>query len=174
MEKYEIKNSIKMSTIHQAFLKTPIGHLEVTGSENGIRTLNFLSFKVKPQPVPLCLRTCIVQLEEYFQGSRQIFEVKLDLQGSAFQLMVWNELLKVPYGSTISYIELARRTGNAKAFRAVGGANGSNPVSVIVPCHRVIGSNGRLIGYRGGLKRKKWLLEHEHAFSQRDLFYGKL
>ncbi len=163
-----------MNPIHQAFLKTPVGHLEVTGSENGIRTLSFLNFKVKPQPVPSCLRICIAQLEEYFHGSRQQFDLKLDLVGSQFQLKVWNELLKVPYGKTVSYLELAQRTGNIKAFRAVGGANGHNPVSIIVPCHRVIGSNGRLVGYRGGLKRKKWLLEHEHALFQRDLFYGKL
>jgi methylated-DNA-[protein]-cysteine S-methyltransferase len=163
-----------MNPMHRAFMKTPIGHLEVTGSENGVRTLNFLNFKVKPEHVPSCLKTCVAQLGEYFHGSRQSFDLKLDMQGSPFQLKVWNELLKVPYGATISYSELARRTGNVKAFRAVGGANGHNPVSVIVPCHRVIGSDGRLVGYRGGLKRKKWLLELEHAFSQRDLFYGKL
>jgi methylated-DNA-[protein]-cysteine S-methyltransferase len=163
-----------MTTIHQAFLKTPIGHLEVTGSENGIRTLYFLDFRVRSQPVPTSLRSCITQLEEYFHGSRKVFDLKLDLAGSPFQLKVWQELLKIPYGTTITYVELAKRTGNIKSFRAVGGANGHNPVSVIVPCHRVIGANGRLVGYRGGLKRKKWLLEHEHAFSQRDLFYGKL
>lgn len=162
-----------MNPIHRAFLKTSIGHVEVTGSENGIRTLYFLNFKVKPQHVPSCLRAGIDQLEEYFHGSRKQFDLKLDLEGSPFQLKVWNELLNVPYGTTISYLELARRTGNAKAFRAVGGANGHNPVSIIVPCHRIIGSNGRLVGYRGGLKRKKWLLEHEHAFLQGDLFYGK-
>ena len=160
--------------MHRAFLRTPIGHIEVTGSENGIRTLYFLDFKVKPQHIPFCLRNCITQLEEYFHGSRQQFDIKLDLAGSLFQRRVWGELLKVPYGTTISYLELARRMDNVNALRAVGGANGHNPVSIIVPCHRVIGSNGRLVGYRGGLKRKKWLLEHEHAFSQRDLFYGKL
>ncbi|MCX6307065.1 MAG: methylated-DNA--[protein]-cysteine S-methyltransferase [Bacteroidetes bacterium] len=160
--------------MHRAFLKTPAGYLEVTGSDNGIKTLYFLDFRVKPQHVPSCLRNAVVQLEEYFHGTRHQFDLKLDLEGSPFQLKVWNELLKVPYGTTISYLELAARTGNIKAFRAVGGANGNNPVSIIVPCHRVIGTNGRLVGYRGGLKRKKWLLEHEHAFSQRDLFYGKL
>lgn len=163
-----------MSTIHQAFLKTPVGYIEITGSENGIRSLYFLDFRVRPQHVPGCLRSAVVQLEDYFHGTRQIFDLKLDLAGSGFQLKVWGELLKVPYGQTISYQELAKRIGNINAFRAVGGANGNNPVSVIVPCHRVIGSNGRLVGYRGGLKRKKWLLEHEHAFRQRDLFYGKL
>jgi methylated-DNA-[protein]-cysteine S-methyltransferase len=163
-----------MSSIHQAFLKSPIGYIEVTGSEKGIRSLYFLDFKVKPQPVPVSLRHCIAQLEDYFHGQRASFDLKLDLTGSDFQLQVWNELLKVPYGTTITYQDLARRIGNLKAIRAVGGANGRNPVSIIVPCHRIIGSNGRLVGYRGGLKRKKWLLEHEHAFAQRDLFYGKL
>ncbi len=163
-----------MSTVQRAFLKTPIGFLEVTGSENGIRSLYFLDFRVKPQHIPSCLKSCIIQLEEYFHGSRKKFDLKLDLEGTPFQVKVWNELLTIQYGSTISYLELARRTGNVKAVRAVGGANGCNPVSILVPCHRVLGSNGKLIGYRGGLKRKKWLLEHEHAFSQRDLFYGKL
>ncbi|HNY03169.1 MAG TPA: methylated-DNA--[protein]-cysteine S-methyltransferase [Bacteroidales bacterium] len=163
-----------MSPIHQAFLKTPIGYVEVTGSENGISSLHFLDFRVRPRPAPPQLRTCITQLEEYFHGTRKEFDLKLDLQGSEFQLRVWDELQKIPYGTAITYHELAQRIGNVNAFRAVGGANGQNPVSVIVPCHRVIGSNGRLVGYRGGLKRKKWLLEHEHAFVQRDLFYGKL
>lgn len=163
-----------MSALHRAFLRTPMGHLEVTGSGNGIRTLYFLDFKVRPQHIPSVLRPCIIELEEYFHGLRRDFDLKLDLLGSPFQLKVWNELLKIPYGTTISYLELARRTGNINAFRAVGGANSHNPVSIIVPCHRVISANGKLVGYRGGLKRKKWLLEHEHAFSQRDLFYGKL
>jgi methylated-DNA-[protein]-cysteine S-methyltransferase len=163
-----------MNPMHRAFLKTPLGHLEVTGSENGIRTLYFLNFKVKPQPIPSCLKSCIVQLEEYFHGARHDFDLKLDLSGSPFQLKAWQQLLKIPYGTTVSYLELARRMGDEKALRAVGGANGHNPVSVIVPCHRVIGANGKLVGYRGGLKRKKWLLEHEHAFAQRDLFYVKV
>jgi methylated-DNA-[protein]-cysteine S-methyltransferase len=115
-----------------------------------------------------------MQLEEYFHGARQDFDLKLDLSGSPFQLKAWQQLLKIPYGTTVSYLELARRMGDEKALRAVGGANGHNPVSVIVPCHRVIGANGKLVGYRGGLKRKKWLLEHEHAFAQRDLFYVKV
>ena len=93
-----------MNQMHRAFLKTPLGHLEVTGTENGIRTLYFLDFKVRPQHIPSCLRTCITQLEEYFHGSRQLFDLKLDLECSQFQLKVLNELLKVPYGTTISYL----------------------------------------------------------------------
>ena len=136
--------------------------------------MDFLDFRVKVHRVPACLKSCVEQLEEYFKGTRHSFDLKLDLHGTPFQLKTWKELLSVPYGSAISYLELARRTGDIRALRATGGANGKNPVCVIVPCHRVIGQGGKLVGYRGGLKRKKWLLEHEHAFAQRDLFYGKL
>ncbi|MCX6284455.1 MAG: methylated-DNA--[protein]-cysteine S-methyltransferase [Bacteroidetes bacterium] len=156
----------------RAFIKTPIGFIELTGSEKGVRSLYFLDFKVRvPRGVPHELKDAVDQLHEYFIGERKEFTLDLDLEGSDFQLRVWNELIKIPYGTTISYHELARRIGNASAFRAVGGANGANPVSIIIPCHRVLGTNGRLVGYAGGLKRKKWLLEHEHAFAQRDLFY---
>ena len=163
-----------MTQIHQAFLKTPVGVVEITGTDKGIRTLQFLDFRVRLQPVHACLKHGVRQLDEYFHGARQQFDLVLDLQGSDFQVTVWNELRMIPYGQTITYHELARRIGNVNAFRAVGGANAQNPVAVIVPCHRVIGSNGRLVGYRGGLKRKKWLLDHEHTFVQRDLFYGRL
>jgi methylated-DNA-[protein]-cysteine S-methyltransferase len=163
-----------MNPLQRAFLKTPIGYIDIEGSEEGIRSLYFLDFRVKAQRIPGCLKDCVDQLEAYFAGTIQSFDLKLDLRGSPFQLKVWNELLRIPYGTTISYVELARRTGDEKAIRAAGGANARNPVSIIIPCHRVIGHDGRLVGYRGGLKRKKWLLEHEHAFDQRDLFYGKL
>jgi len=160
-----------MKSVPRAFLKTAIGFIEVTASDKGLRSLNFLDFKVRVPRVPHELKDAIDQLHEYFIGERKEFTVDLDLEGSAFQLKVWNELIKIPYGKTISYHELAKRIGNPAAFRAVGGANATNPVSVIIPCHRVLGANGRLVGYAGGLKRKKWLLEHEHAFAQRDLFY---
>jgi methylated-DNA-[protein]-cysteine S-methyltransferase len=162
-----------MKPLHRSFMRTPIGYIEVTCTDKGINSLVFLDFRVKPQHVPACLRPCIDQLGEYFSGQRRIFDLPLDLTGSPFQLNVWNALMAIPFGQTITYHDLAEVTGNKNAFRAVGGANSTNPVSVIIPCHRVIGSSGRLIGYRGGLKRKKWLLEHEHAFAQRDLFYGK-
>ena len=101
------------------------------------------------------------QLSEYFAGKRQAFDLPLALHGTEFQLAVWNELLRVPYGETITYGELARRIGRPSAIRAVGAANGANPIPVIVPCHRVIGSNGTLTGYGGGIERKQWLLAHE-------------
>ena len=163
-----------MNPVKRAFLKTPIGYIEITGSEAGIQSIYFLDFRVKISHVPSCLKDTVVQLNEYFKGSRSSFSPKLDLQGTSFQVKVWRELLKIPYGKTISYLELARRIGNTKALRAVGGANSANPVSIIVPCHRVVGHDGKLVGYGGGLRRKKWLLEHEHAFAQQDLFYGKV
>jgi methylated-DNA-[protein]-cysteine S-methyltransferase len=162
-----------MNPIKRAFLKTPMGYLEINGSEKGICKVEFLNFRVAISRVPASLKPCIQQLKEYFLGERHSFSIKLDISGSSFQLKVWDELMKIPYGSTISYLELARRIGDAKAIRAVGGANGANPVVILIPCHRVIGNDGKLIGYGGGIKRKKWLLEHEHAFAQRDLFYGK-
>lgn len=104
---------------------------------------------------------CIEQLIQYFQGERRVFELPINQSGSAFQKEVWNELAIIPFGKTISYLELAIRTGDPKATRAVASANGKNNVAIIIPCHRVIGSNRALVGYGGGLWRKKWLLEHE-------------
>jgi methylated-DNA-[protein]-cysteine S-methyltransferase len=160
-----------MNAMQRAFLETPIGFVEINCSGKGIRSIEFVDFKVRIKRTPACLKECKEQLREYFEGKRKQFTVQLDLEGSSFQLKVWNELLKIPYGTTISYHELAKRTGDVKALRAVGGANGTNPVSILVPCHRVIGMDGKLVGYGGGLWRKKWLLEHENAFAQKDLFY---
>ena len=101
------------------------------------------------------------QLAEYFEGSRTRFDLAIDLAGTPFQLTVWHALLEIPYGETISYGELARRTGRPGAARAVGAANGRNPISVVVPCHRVIGGDGTLTGYGWGTERKAWLLDHE-------------
>jgi methylated-DNA-[protein]-cysteine S-methyltransferase len=162
-----------MKSEQRAFLKTPLGYVEIDCSEKGIRRLEFIDFTVRIKRTPACLKECKEQLSEYFKGKRREFTIPLDLEGTPFQLRVWNELLKVPFGKTISYHDLAKRIGEEKALRAVGGANARNPVSIIVPCHRVIGMNGKLVGYGGGLKRKKWLLEHEYAFAQRDLFYNK-
>ena len=108
-------------------------------------------------PLPVAIR----QLSEYFAGERRQFDLPLRLEGTDFQRRVWHELTEIPYGETWSYGELARRIGNTKASRAVGLANGSNPISILVPCHRVIGANGSLTGYGGGMERKKWLLAHE-------------
>ena len=110
------------------------------------------------------------QLAEYFAGGRLEFDLPLQLIGTPFQRQVWNALAEIPYGETWSYAQLARRIGNPKACRAVGLANGSNPISIIVPCHRVIGANGSLTGYGGGLERKRWLLAHERQRDPGGLF----
>ena len=153
-----------------AYFDSPIGFLEIAASEHGITSLYFREVTFPSKKPSGMLKNCFDQLKEYFEGKRKIFSLDLDLEGTDFQKKVWNELLKIPYGETISYLELSKRVGNVKAIRAVGNANGKNPVSVIVPCHRVIGTNGRLIGYGGGLWRKRWLLEFERSFVQKDLF----
>ena len=105
------------------------------------------------------------QLEEYLKGKRKKFELKLDVEGTPFQRLVWKELAKIPFGKTLSYKDIAKRIDNPKAVRAVGTANGRNPICIIVPCHRVIGTNGKMTGYSGGIWRKKWLLAHERINS---------
>jgi len=104
---------------------------------------------------------CVEELIQYFHGQRRSFDLPISQIGSTFQQKVWNELSGIPFGKTISYLELSRRLGDSKAIRAAAAANGRNNVAIIVPCHRVIGSNNKLVGYAGGLWRKKWLLDHE-------------
>ena len=138
-------------------LHSPIGPL--TAVVDAVGRLVSLTFG---DATPSGDRTAVhEQLREYFAGKRRTFDIPLALQGTEFQLAVWNELLRVPYGDTITYAELARRIGRPSAIRAVGAANGANPIPVIVPCHRVIGSNGTLTGYGGGIERKQWLLALE-------------
>jgi len=144
-----------------SFYNSQIGLIEIKSSDKGISSLKFVE---KEGPPNLESSSIFVkQTEEYFHSKRKTFDLSLDLQGTEFQLRVWNELLKIPFGKTITYKELSQRLGNLKAIRAVAAANGANPVSIIVPCHRVIGSDGSLTGYAGGLWRKKWLLEHENS-----------
>jgi len=151
------------------YLKTSIGNLKISGTESGICSVDFTDEWDDVSTNEQIVLDCAQQLEEYFQGKRKEFSVKLDLHGTNFQKKIWNELLKIPYGKTISYIDLAAQHGDVKAIRAVAMANGKNPVAIIVPCHRVIGANGDLVGYAGGLQRKKWLLELEGSL-QPDLF----
>lgn len=110
-------------------------------------------------------KVCTKQLDEYFAGKRTIFDLPIKQTGTYFQQNVWNELVKIPFGKTISYLQLSQRIGNVKSIRAVGTANGRNNLSIVVPCHRVIGSDGSLTGYAGGLWRKQWLLEHENKYA---------
>jgi methylated-DNA-[protein]-cysteine S-methyltransferase len=145
-------------------INSPVGFLDITASENGVRSIFFSENKVEHNDIttPL-LSNVITQLQEFFAGSRTSFDLPLDPQGTDFQKRVWNELLTIPFGKTVSYLEIARRLGDVNAVRAVGLANGKNPISIIVPCHRVIGSNGKLVGYGGGLWRKEWLLNFESS-----------
>jgi len=151
-----------MENIYRAYFKSKIGLLEITGTQKEILSVNFVS-KKGPAGATLspALKTCLRQLDEYFRGKRRKFSIRLGLHGTAFQKRVWGELLKVGYGKTASYRDIAIAAGRPKAVRAVGNTNRLNPVSIIVPCHRIIGSDGNLVGYGGGLWRKEWLLEHE-------------
>jgi len=154
-------------------LDTPIGRLLLVADEHGLRTVHF---PCAGQDERIAadwhrdrrhLGPAIEQLEAYFEGRLHDFDVVLASQGTPFRQTVWNELVRIPYGETISYGELARRIGNPVASRAVGAANGANPLPIIVPCHRVIGSSGKLTGFGGGLPIKQWLLEHERRHAIR-------
>jgi methylated-DNA-[protein]-cysteine S-methyltransferase len=144
------------------YYDSPIGILEITGNEEGISGVRFVDKKVEPIPaIPPPLKECCRQLYEYFVGNRKEFELKLQFDGTDFQKKVWNRLMKIPYGKTRSYKDVAKAVNNKRAFRAVGSANGRNNIAIIIPCHRVIAHDGTLGGYGGGLWRKEWLLEHE-------------
>jgi len=150
-----------------AYYESPIGTIEIKGTDAGVSGLNFVDVKEersgrrKTSALPGPVADALAQLEGYFRGGRKAFTVKLDLRGTPFQMEVWAELLEIGFGRTTTYKALAAAVGNPAATRAVGGANHGNPVSIIVPCHRVVGSDGRLTGYGGGLWRKEWLLRHE-------------
>ena len=116
--------------------------------------------------IPIELEDCVMQLNEYFEGSRKHFDLKLNPQGTDFQKNIWKLLQSIPYGKTTSYLNLSKQYGDVKSIRAIANANGKNPLWIIVPCHRVIGSDGSLTGYAGGLHRKRWLLEHESPYKQ--------
>ncbi|WP_036381211.1 methylated-DNA--[protein]-cysteine S-methyltransferase [Muricauda sp. MAR_2010_75] len=153
-----------------AYLQTPIGIAEFQGDEDGLASVSVLDDEKPIGIIPEVLEDAVYQFREYFEGSRQQFDLKLNPSGTDFQKKVWDALLKIPFGKTISYLELSKQLGDVKAIRAVASANGKNPLWIVVPCHRVIGSNGDLTGYAGGLHRKKWLLEHESPAKQTTLF----
>ena len=154
-----------MENVFKAYYESEPGLIEITAGETGIITLYFTkkksNLKSDSKSFPVHLKECIRQLDEYFKGKRMTFDLPLIISGTDFQKKVWNELKKIPFGKTASYKEIALKAGNIKAVRAIGNANNKNKIAVIIPCHRVIGSDGKLSGYAGGVKRKKWLLEHE-------------
>ncbi|MDE0535943.1 methylated-DNA--[protein]-cysteine S-methyltransferase [Tenacibaculum sp. L6] len=164
-----------MSNLQTTYYKTPIGIAKIEGDENGIQSISVLDKEALPtisfpKETPSYLQNCINQLDEYFAGKRTVFDLQLNPQGTTFQQSVWNELLNIPFGRTRTYLEQTKQLGDVKAIRAVASANGKNPIWIVIPCHRVVGSDGSLTGYAGGVWRKKWLLEHESGAKQQTLF----
>lgn len=154
-----------MDTQYISYYDSPIGLIKITANEKAITGLDFVYKKSKEEENDL-INICKKQLDEYFKGERIEFDLNIHINGTEFQVAVWNELKKIPYGETRSYKDIAKSIGNEKAVRAVGGANNKNKIAIIIPCHRVVGSDGSLTGYAGGLWRKQWLLEHESRNSK--------
>ncbi|HET9057640.1 MAG TPA: methylated-DNA--[protein]-cysteine S-methyltransferase [Chitinophagaceae bacterium] len=157
-----------MNTLFYTYFHSPIGVIRISGTDRFICEVHFMKddeisvSDLKSSPVvPEVINTCVEQLKEYFEGGRKNFTVPVYQDGTDFQQIVWNELLGIPFAKTISYLTLSKRIGDVKAIRAVGSTNAKNKIGIIVPCHRVIGANQDLVGYAGGLWRKKWLLDHE-------------
>ena len=154
------------------YYQSPVGTVRIKAHKGCINEILFMDEvteqhrddEIIDQADTDVLAKCRQQLDEYFSGERKTFDFPVKQEGTLFQEKVWNELLHIPYGKTISYRQLSQMIGNVKSIRAVGTANGRNNLPIVVPCHRVIGSDGSLTGYGGGLWRKKWLLEHENKF----------
>ncbi len=146
---------------HVGYYESPIGLIEVSGSATAVHTLYFVESKgLEANPSPI-ITEAVDQLDAYFAGTRESFDLPIAVRGTDFQIQVWRHLATIPYGRTMTYGEVALAIGRPDAVRAVGAANGQNPVSIILPCHRVVGRDGALTGYGGGLWRKEWLLKHE-------------
>lgn len=156
--------------MESCFIESPLGIAKIVGDENGIAQISLLDDGVFSKEIPKVLQECVLQLQEYFEGNRTEFTFKVTPKGTDFQKRVWQELLNIPFGKTISYLDLAKKLGDIKVIRAAASANGKNPLWIAVPCHRVIGKDGSLTGYAGGLWRKKWLLDHENPSIQSSLF----
>jgi len=157
--------------MESCIIKSPLGFTKITGDIDGITSVAVLNTEEKiTDIIPIVLEDCTIQLNEYFEGTRKQFNLNLNPKGTDFQQKVWKALEQIPHGKTLSYLELSKQLGDVKAIRAVANANGKNPLWIIVPCHRVIGSDGSLTGYAGGLHRKQWLLEHESPYKQQSLF----
>jgi methylated-DNA-[protein]-cysteine S-methyltransferase len=144
---------------------SPVGMITITENNGLIEAISFAEETVQSNDTSHAIEKCLLQLDEYFAGIRKEFDLPLGQKGTEFQMRVWNALMTIPYGKTTSYLALSKQLGDAKAIRAVGTANGRNNLAIIVPCHRVIGSDSSLTGYAGGLWRKKWLLEHEGKYA---------
>ena len=151
----------------EGWYDSPIGILKITADKDSIIGVEFIDNVFEESLNPIIER-CKVELEEYFEGKREKFEVKIKyIKGTDFQKQVWNELKNIPYGEAVSYKYIAEKINNPKAVRAVGGANNKNPITIIVPCHRVIGANGKLVGYAEGIDKKEFLLNLENTVNKR-------
>jgi len=154
-------------THHHLTMSSPVGELLLTAEDDALTGLFLAAEQRAPEPESVeggpFLDDVRYQLAGYFDGSRRAFDIALAPPGTDWQRRVWGELEGIPFGATITYAELARRAGNPTAIRAAGAANGRNPISIVIPCHRVVGTDGRLTGYSGGLDAKRWLLDHEEA-----------
>lgn len=151
------------------YIKSPLGLVEISGTKTFITSINFVMDEgEESENLPENIIQCKKELEEYFAGRRRDFSVKTKLEGSVFQKKVWNELKKIKYGETKSYGDIARKIRDENSSRAVGHANGKNPIAIIIPCHRVISEDGKLTGYSGGMWRKQWLLDLEGNVSGRN------
>ncbi len=150
---------------YATYYRSPLGPIKTVGNRDCIIALDFVE-KMQPNDddLPFCLKAGLKQIDEYFKGSRSKFLLNLDPAGTKFQKMVWRQIEKIPFGEVVSYLQIAGTIGNPKASRAVGNANGKNPIAIIIPCHRVVGSDGNLTGYGGGLWRKEWLIKHEKGY----------
>jgi len=151
--------------VYISYYQSPVGLIKISGNANCINEVKFLDSQEEASATATLsdvVQLCTDQLIEYFNGSRRQFDIPINQEGSEFQQKVWGKLMDIPFGRTINYLDLAKRLGDTKIIRAAATTNGKNKIAVIVPCHRVIGSNGTLVGYAGGLWRKRWLLEHEN------------
>ena len=153
------------------YFESEIGWLEISADEDAITDVSFLDKvpSINYQNKNELIKDCIKQLKEYFSGKRKIFQLNLNPSGTDFQKRVWNELLHIPFGKTTTYLAMARKLGDEKVIRAAASANGKNPIAIIIPCHRVIGSDGSLVGYAGGMERKRKLLALEQGVFQLSL-----
>jgi methylated-DNA-[protein]-cysteine S-methyltransferase len=152
------------------YFKCPLGIVKIVGDASGISEISILDDGEVSNSVPKELEQAVIQLQEYFEGKRTYFDLKINPKGTNFQRSVWHELINIPFGKTLSYMELSKKVGDVKAIRAVASANGKNPIWIVIPCHRVIGADGSLTGYAGGLGRKKWLLDLENPTKQQSYF----
>lgn len=153
------------------YIETPLGYAKIIGDQDGITSVSIVDKSENTsESIPESLLDCATQLKAYFNNKLKTFDLKLNPEGTDFQKKVWKQLEKIPYGKTISYLDLAKQLGDAKTIRAAASANGKNPLWIIMPCHRVIGTDGSLTGYAGGLHRKQWLLNHESEYKQQTLF----